>query len=28
VAKARAKLEQLSVHDDLTGLYNYRYLHT
>jgi two-component system, cell cycle response regulator len=28
VVKARAKLEQLSVHDDLTGLYNYRYLHT
>jgi two-component system, cell cycle response regulator len=28
VAKARARLEQLSVHDDLTGLYNYRYLHT
>lgn len=28
VAKARAKLEQLSVHDELTGLYNYRYLHT
>jgi diguanylate cyclase (GGDEF)-like protein len=28
VAKARAKLEQLSMHDDLTGLYNYRYLHT
>jgi diguanylate cyclase (GGDEF)-like protein len=28
VAHARAKLEQLSVHDDLTGLYNYRYLHT
>jgi diguanylate cyclase (GGDEF)-like protein len=28
VIKARAKLEQLSVHDDLTGLYNYRYLHT
>jgi two-component system, cell cycle response regulator len=28
VAKARAKLEQLSVHDDLTGLYNYRYLHS
>jgi two-component system, cell cycle response regulator len=28
VSKARAKLEQLSVHDDLTGLYNYRYLHT
>src|SRR5687767_4842117 len=27
VVKARAKLEQLSVHDDLTGLYNYRYLH-
>ncbi|MCB9577516.1 MAG: diguanylate cyclase [Polyangiaceae bacterium] len=28
VVRARAKLEQLSVHDDLTGLYNYRYLHT
>lgn len=28
VAKARTKLEQLSVHDELTGLYNYRYLHT
>jgi diguanylate cyclase (GGDEF)-like protein len=28
VSKARAKLEQLSVHDDLTGLYNYRYLHS
>ena len=28
VARARAKLEQLSVHDELTGLYNYRYLHT
>jgi diguanylate cyclase (GGDEF)-like protein len=28
VAKARARLEQLSMHDDLTGLYNYRYLHT
>lgn len=28
VARARAKLEQLSMHDDLTGLYNYRYLHT
>lgn len=28
VAQARAKLEQLSVHDELTGLYNYRYLHT
>ncbi len=27
VARARMKLEQLSVHDDLTGLYNYRYLH-
>jgi two-component system, cell cycle response regulator len=27
VVKARAKLEQLSMHDDLTGLYNYRYLH-
>jgi two-component system cell cycle response regulator len=28
VVKTRAKLEQLSVHDELTGLYNYRYLHT
>jgi diguanylate cyclase (GGDEF)-like protein len=28
LAKARAKLEQVSVHDELTGLYNYRYLHT
>lgn len=28
VAEARAKLEQLSIHDDLTGLYNYRYLNT
>lgn len=28
VQKTRAKLEQLSVHDDLTGLYNYRHLHT
>src|SRR5262245_12247356 len=28
VADARAKLERLSVHDELTGLYNYRYLHT
>jgi two-component system cell cycle response regulator len=28
VAKARIKLEQMSVHDELTGLYNYRYLHT
>ncbi len=27
VAEARARLEQLSIHDDLTGLYNYRYLH-
>lgn len=27
VAEARAKLEQLSMHDELTGLYNYRYLH-
>ena len=27
VARARAKLERLSVHDDLTGLFNYRYLH-
>ncbi len=27
VAEARARLEQLSMHDDLTGLYNYRYLH-
>jgi diguanylate cyclase (GGDEF)-like protein len=27
VAQARAKLEQLSVRDPLTGLYNYRYLH-
>jgi diguanylate cyclase (GGDEF)-like protein len=27
VVRARAKLERLSVHDDLTGLYNYRYLH-
>lgn len=27
VARAKAKLERLSVHDDLTGLYNYRYLH-
>ncbi|HEY2732763.1 MAG TPA: diguanylate cyclase [Polyangiales bacterium] len=25
---ARARLEQLAVQDDLTGLYNYRYLHT
>jgi two-component system, cell cycle response regulator len=28
VASQRAKLERLSVHDELTGLYNYRYLHT
>jgi diguanylate cyclase (GGDEF)-like protein len=28
VNTARAKLERLSVHDDLTGLYNYRYLHS
>jgi two-component system, cell cycle response regulator len=28
VAEARAKLEQLSIHDELTGLYNYRYLHS
>jgi diguanylate cyclase (GGDEF)-like protein len=28
VVEARAKLERLSVHDDLTGLYNYRYLHS
>lgn len=28
VVQARAKLERLSVHDDQTGLYNYRYLHT
>lgn len=27
VARARTKLERLSVHDDLTGLFNYRYLH-
>ncbi len=27
VVDARARLEQLSMHDDLTGLYNYRYLH-
>jgi two-component system, cell cycle response regulator len=25
---ARARLERVSVHDELTGLYNYRYLHT
>jgi diguanylate cyclase (GGDEF)-like protein len=28
VSHARAKLERVSVHDELTGLYNYRYLHT
>jgi diguanylate cyclase (GGDEF)-like protein len=28
VADARAKLERLSVYDDLTGLYNYRHLNT
>ncbi len=28
VVDARARLEQLSLHDDLTGLYNYRYLHS
>ncbi len=28
VAAQRAKLERLSVHDEATGLYNYRYLHT
>jgi two-component system, cell cycle response regulator len=28
VVEARARLEQLSLHDDLTGLYNYRYLHS
>ncbi len=27
VARARAKLERVSMHDDLTGLFNYRYLH-
>ncbi len=27
VIVSRARLEQLSLHDDLTGLYNYRYLH-
>ncbi len=25
---AREKLERVSIHDELTGLYNYRYLHT
>ncbi len=28
VARARKKLEQLSVHDELTGLFNYRYLNS
>lgn len=28
VVRARARLEQMSVHDELTGLYNYRYLHS
>lgn len=28
VVEARKKLEQLSIHDELTGLYNYRYLHS
>ena len=28
VAESRAKLEQLSLHDELTGLYNYRYLNS
>jgi len=28
VVEARARLEQLSLHDDLTGLFNYRYLHS
>jgi len=28
VAVQRAHLERLSTHDELTGLYNYRYLHT
>ncbi|MFC1641349.1 diguanylate cyclase, partial [Myxococcota bacterium] len=28
VQEARSRLERLSMHDDLTGLYNYRYLHT
>jgi two-component system cell cycle response regulator len=28
VTRARIRLEQLSLHDELTGLYNYRYLHT
>jgi two-component system cell cycle response regulator len=28
VNAAKSRLEQLSLHDELTGLYNYRYLHT
>ncbi|HEX7669961.1 MAG TPA: diguanylate cyclase [Polyangiaceae bacterium] len=28
VSQVRSRLEQVSVHDELTGLYNYRYLHT
>lgn len=28
MAMQKAKFERLSVHDELTGLYNYRYLHT
>jgi len=28
VAEQRKKLEQMSIHDEMTGLYNYRYLHT
>jgi two-component system cell cycle response regulator len=28
VVQVRSRLEQVSVHDELTGLYNYRYLHT
>lgn len=27
VAKARVRLAELSIHDELTGLFNYRYLH-
>jgi two-component system, cell cycle response regulator len=27
IAQARTRLEQLAIQDDLTGLYNYRYLH-
>jgi two-component system, cell cycle response regulator len=28
VSSVRSRLEQLSLHDELTGLYNYRYLHS